>query len=400
MRTHHEYTEQDAGARQKRVIWTLVAVLAVLLVLIAAGIAMVLPMLRAEAQQQPGQAAATATPAAQVTPGSATPNAQISASNPVVDIAKAVGPSVVGVTSTQKASSGSDFFGEDMRESQFYGSGFVVTDQGHIVTNQHVIAGGTTFTVTVPGGKELSAKLIGADETTDLAVLQVKGLDLPVAPMGDSASVQVGELAVAIGNPLGKELAGTVTTGIISATQRSMRVGNTWMDVLQTDAAINPGNSGGPLVNSKGQVIGINTQKTAVAGVDEYGRTISAEGIGFAIPINEARPIINELISKGHVTRAGIGISCFEIDKATSDANGIPQGIYVDQANALGTAYRAGVREGDIITRLDNKAITGIKDFTERLLAKKIGEKVSLTIWRQGAQATITVEVMDISELQ
>ncbi len=125
-------------------------------------------------------------------------------------------------------------------------------------------------------------------------------------------------------------------------------------------------------------MIGINTQKTAVAGVDEYGRTISAEGIGFAIPINEAWPIINELISKGHVTRAGIGISCFEIDKATSDANGIPQGIYVDQANALGTAYRAGVREGDIITRLDNKAITGIKDFTERLLAKKIGEKCRL----------------------
>ena len=396
MRDKNEFRDEtESKARRRRTAWTVTAVLAVVLVVAVVGLAVILPI----TGREPGsQALSSPTPAlAEAGDGA---KANISADNPVVDIAKAVGPSVVGVTSTRKVSSDTEGFGGDMAESQYAGSGFVVTEQGHIVTNQHVVEGGTIFTVQIPGGEEVAAQLIGQDATTDLAVLQIKGQDLPVALLGDSSKVQVGELAVAIGNPLGNELAGTVTTGIISATQRKMRVGSTFMNLLQTDAAINPGNSGGPLVDSKGQVIGINTQKTAVAGVDEYGRTISAEGIGFAIPINEARPIINELIEKGRITRSGIGISCYEIDKATAEAYNVPQGIYVDDANIMGSAYRAGIRAGDIITKLDNSPIADLEDFTQRLLKKAIGDKVTVTLWRNGTEVTLVVTVMDIGNLQ
>jgi serine protease Do len=396
MRDFNDYRDvSEQKARRRRTAWTVTAVIAVVLVVAVVGLAVVIPMM---GQNRGDEALPTSTPSLAEPGGNA--QANISVKNPVVDIAKAIGPSVVGVTSTRKITPDAGVFGGDMRESQYAGSGFVVTEKGHIVTNQHVVEGGTAFTVLLPGGKELSAQLIGQDATTDLAVLQVQGQTLPVAPLGDSSKVQVGELAVAIGNPLGNELAGTVTTGIISATERKMRVGSTFMNLLQTDAAINPGNSGGPLVDSKGQVIGINTQKTAVAGVDEYGRTISAEGIGFAIPINEARPIINELIEKGRVTRAGIGISCYEIDKKTAEAYDVPQGIYVDDANIMGSAYRAGVRAGDIITKLDNKPVVDLEDFTQRLLAKKIGDKATITLWRNGTEVTLVVTIMDISNLQ
>jgi serine protease Do len=398
MRDFNDYRDvSEQKARRRRTAWTVTAVIAVVLVVAVVGLAVVIPMM-GQNRGDETLPTSTTTPALAEPDGNA--QANISVKNPVVDIAKAIGPSVVGVTSTRKITPDSGVFGGDMRESQYAGSGFVVTEKGHIVTNQHVVEGGTAFTVLLPGGKELSARLIGQDATTDLAVLQVQGQTLPVAPLGDSSKVQVGELAVAIGNPLGNELAGTVTTGIISATQRKMRVGSTFMNLLQTDAAINPGNSGGPLVDSKGQVIGINTQKTAVAGVDEYGRTISAEGIGFAIPINEARPIINELIEKGRVTRAGIGISCYEIDRKTAEAYDVPQGIYVDDANIMGSAYRAGVRAGDIITKLDNKPVVDLEDFTQRLLKKKIGDKTTITLWRNGTEVTLVVTIMDISNLQ
>jgi serine protease Do len=398
MRDFNDYRDvSEQKARRRRTAWTVTAVIAVVLVVAVVGLAVVIPMM-GQNRGDETLPTSTTTPALSEPDGNA--QANISVKNPVVDIAKAIGPSVVGVTSTRKITPDSGVFGGDMRESQYAGSGFVVTEKGHIVTNQHVVEGGTAFTVLLPGGKELSAQLIGQDATTDLAVLQVQGQTLPVAPLGDSSKVQVGELAVAIGNPLGNELAGTVTTGIISATQRKMRVGSTFMNLLQTDAAINPGNSGGPLVDSKGQVIGINTQKTAVAGVDEYGRTISAEGIGFAIPINEARPIINELIEKGRVTRAGIGISCYEIDRKTAEAYDVPQGIYVDDANIMGSAYRAGVRAGDIITKLDNKPVVDLEDFTQRLLKKKIGDKTTITLWRNGTEVTLVVTIMDISNLQ
>ena len=398
MRDFNDYRDvSEQKARRRRTAWTVTAVIAVVLVVAVVGLAVVIPMM-GQNRGDETLPTSTTTPALSEPDGNA--QANISVKNPVVDIAKAIGPSVVGVTSTRKITPDSGVFGGDMRESQYAGSGFVVTEKGHIVTNQHVVEGATAFTVLLPGGKELSAQLIGQDATTDLAVLQVQGQTLPVAPLGDSSKVQVGELAVAIGNPLGNELAGTVTTGIISATERKMRVGSTFMNLLQTDAAINPGNSGGPLVDSKGQVIGINTQKTAVAGVDEYGRTISAEGIGFAIPINEARPIINELIEKGRVTRAGIGISCYEIDRKTAEAYDVPQGIYVDDANIMGSAYRAGVRAGDIITKLDNKPVVDLEDFTQRLLQKAIGDKTTITLWRNGTEVTLVVTIMDISNLQ
>lgn len=326
---------------------------------------------------------------------------QVLTSVSVVDIAKSVNPSVVGVLSTQKSSRGTGSGSDEIFDSQYFGSGFVVSEDGHIVTNYHVIEGGTVFSVILPGGETVDAELVGSDPSIDIAVLKVSGdQDLPVAQIGDSSTVEVGEVAVAIGNPLGIEFSGTVTSGIISATQRSMLVGESYINMLQTDAAINPGNSGGPLVNSSGQVIGINTQKASVAGVDEFGQTISAEGIGFAIPINEAKPIIEQIINGTEIVRPGIGVSCYEIDDELAAANQVPRGIYVDEVNVLGSAYSAGIRAGDIITKIDNKAIVDMNDFTERLRANDVGDKISVTIWRDGSETTITVTLMDINDLE
>lgn len=320
----------------------------------------------------------------------------ISADNPVVDIAKAVGPSVVGISNyTTLYQRG--MTAQDLRQSS--GSGFVVSNEGHIVTNYHVIEGSSNIKVLLPGGEEVDAKVVGSDPGADIAVLKVEGQDLTPVKFGDSDALQVGETAVAIGNPLGAQYAGTVTQGIISAVDRKMSLNLVTMGLIQTDAAINLGNSGGPLVNSKGEVIGITTRKAVIAGVTEDYLTVSAEGLGFAIPINEAKPIIEQLIKDGTVVRPGIGVSISTIDDEYSEKWELPKGVFVMSITAGGPAAQAGVRPNDVITKCDGVEVLTSEALTEEIQKHQPGETVELTIYRNGETLTQKVQIGDLNTI-
>lgn len=319
----------------------------------------------------------------------------IGSNNPVIDIAKKVGPSVVGVSNKIKGLSP----GQGMTEQeQGEGSGIIISEDGLVITNNHVIEGATAITVTLPGGKEIPAKLIGADQRSDLAVLKIDKSDFVVASLGDSSKVQTGELVVAIGNPLGNELAGSITVGVISAVGRSIDIDGRRLNLLQTDAAINPGNSGGALVNSKGEIIGINTIKAVFAGTDSTGIPISAEGVGFAIPINDARPIIQELIQHGYISRPGIGVMIQkEITENESKYYGVPVGILIGAVTSGGSADKAGIKAGDILIKFNDHPIKAYIDLTDEIKKYKIGDEVNIELWRDNK--TIKVKVI-LSEIK
>ncbi len=288
----------------------------------------------------------------------------------VVEIARKVGPTVVGInTKVQRQT----IFGMPTT-STGSGSGIILSKDGYIVTNNHVIEGATEITVLLSDGTELAAKLIGGDARTDLAVLKVEGNNLPYATLGNSSELQVGELAVAIGNPLGNELAGSVTGGYISALNRSITVDDQKFNLIQTDAAINPGNSGGALVNNYGEVIGINSVKMSASGV---------EGIGFAIPIDEAKPIIEDLKNDGYVKgRPVIGIAGRNVTKQDSEYYGIPVGIYVMELTPYSAAERAGIKISDIITEVDGVKVETIDELNQEKEKHKAGDTVTLTVIR------------------
>lgn len=290
----------------------------------------------------------------------------------VVEIAKKVGPTVVGInTKTQ----GITIFGR-VQESEGSGSGIILTSDGYIVTNNHVIENANSITVVLSDGKEYEAKLTGADSRTDLAVIKIDAVNLPYATLGNSSELQVGELAVAIGNPLGNELAGTVTGGYISALNRSIIVDDKEFNLIQTDAAINPGNSGGALVNNYGEVIGINSVKMSAEGV---------EGIGFAIPIDTAKPIIEDLKTSGYVTgRPVIGIGGRNVTKQDSAYYNIPVGIYVSQISPYSAAEKAGIQIGDVITEFNGEKVTTVDELNDKKEAFKVGDTVTLTYVRDG----------------
>lgn len=337
--------------------------------------------------------------------------------NPIVDIAKNVGPAVVGVINKVEVQqpqrgfffqipgdqSSGDQQSQPQQQEQGSGSGIIISSDGYIVTNNHVVEGADSVTVLLQGGKEVPAKIVGADAQSDLAVLKIDQKNLPVAVLGDSSKTQTGEIVVAIGNPLGKELAGTVTMGVISATDRTLSVEGRNMTLLQTDAAINPGNSGGALVDLNGTVIGINTLKEVVAGIDPSYGTISAEGIGFAIPINEAKPIIEQLIKQGYVSRPGLGIYGLEINDAVRQqyANilpNMPNGIGVDRVTSNGPAAKAGIRAGDIIIKVDGTQITSFAQLQDILKQHKIGDTITVTVWRNGRELNLKVVLGDLGK--
>ena len=214
---------------------------------------------------------------------------------PIVAAAKKVGPAVVGITNKAYVR---DIFNRVQLTERGTGSGVIYDKSGLIATNNHVVEGASEIIVSLTDGRSVKGNVLGADAATDLAVVKIDENNLPVADFGDSSTLQVGEPAIAIGNPLGLEFRGSVTAGVISALNRSIQLGERKFDLIQTDAAINPGNSGGALVNAEGEVVGINSAKIAVSGV---------EGIGFAIPINSAKPILDELAKKGRVVRPYIG---------------------------------------------------------------------------------------------
>ncbi|RJR18812.1 MAG: PDZ domain-containing protein [Desulfobacteraceae bacterium] len=284
------------------------------------------------------------------------------------------------------------------REGQ--GSGFVIDRKGYILTNNHVVAKAQKIIVTLSSGKKIPAALVGRDPTTDLAVIKVPSSAVTaVAVLGDSEKLRVGQKAIAIGNPFG--LSHTLTTGIVSATKRVIRTddGTQMEELIQTDAAINPGNSGGPLLNSTGEVIGINTAIYSVSG--------GYQGIGFAIPVNIARLVASQLITSGKILRPWLGISGISLNRGLSEALGLEleKGILVVEVFREGPAHNAGLRGGnrevvdggfkilaggDIITAIDETEIQDMASLSRILAQMSPGQKITIRIWRNGKPLSLS----------
>lgn len=296
--------------------------------------------------------------------------------NPVVAVAQIAGPSVVGVSVSYLEQS---FFGS-LEEGESEGSGIIYSEDGYIITNYHVIedalnSSSATVKITLSNEEEYEAEIIGSDQVTDLALLKIEKDGLTAAKFGKSEKLNVGELAVAIGNPLGKEFAGSVTVGYISALNRTITSDGRTYNVIQTDAAINPGNSGGALVNSKGEVIGINTAKI---------NDTSVEGLGFAIPSDDALTIIEELKVSGKIIRPYIGIYGIDLDEMTAKRNKLVEGVYVYQTYNGSPAQQAGIQKGDIIVEFDGKKITTKQELNDIKNSKKIGDTIKVKVYRLG----------------
>lgn len=296
----------------------------------------------------------------------------------IIDVVRMVRPSVVNINTESRVET---FFG--VFPQQGAGSGVIVRSNGYILTNNHVVQGATNIKVTLLGGKVLVGKIVGTDPLVDLAVLKVESPEpLPAAELGSSGSLQVGQLAIAIGNPFG--LGSTVTTGVISALNRSIPVQNLIVEnLIQTSALINPGNSGGALVDSSGRVIGINT--AIVQG---------AQGIGFAIPSDVARVEMEQLIAQGRVIRPWVGIVYGgEVDPQTAQMYnlGTDHGVVVRQVEPSSPAARAGIQPSDIITTVNSDRIVSWNDFVRDVVTKKIGDKVTLGVVRNGSAMKVTV---------
>lgn len=313
----------------------------------------------------------------------------------IPEIAQRVGPAVVGISCTVTYTTSYGFF-SGTQQGTSSGSGIVISDSGHIVTNYHVIEDAQDITVKFNDGEECAATLVGGDEETDIAVLKIDPVDnMCVATLGDSDLVEVGDLAVAIGNPLGDELFGTVTSGIISGKNRTVEVDGREMTLLQTDAAINPGNSGGALINKYGEIIGINSVKIA----SSYSGTTS-EGLGFAIPINEVKSIVSDLITYGYVKgRPLIGVTVQQITTEIAYYNNLPvdHGLYVMGVTEGAAADLAGIQRGDIILAIDGTQVKTSSELNEIRDQHSAGDVVELEIDRNGQRMTVPVTLTEDS---
>ena len=302
---------------------------------------------------------------------------------------KRVGPAVVTVINTMPQQQIFGFFGESVQQPKASGSGVVISPQGYIVTNNHVVEGYQTLEVDFADGTRVSAQLIGADAFSDLAVVKVDGNVPAVAELGDSDQLQIGEAVIAIGSPLG-DFKNTVTFGVVSALGRTLDVenGSAYEKMIQTDAAINHGNSGGPLVNMSGQVIGITT--AIVRGSDTTSDV--AEGLGFAIPSRTVSEITAQLISTGRVDRPYMGVRWQSITPEIARANGLPMqwGAYIQRVGAGSTADLAGVRAGDIITKIGDEELSDSNAFLNLLNHHEVGENVTIEVWRNGQTLTLS----------
>lgn len=310
---------------------------------------------------------------------------------PVTQIAKNVGPAVVGVSNFQ---SSQGYFGSSNLQEAGSGSGFIIDAQkGYIVTNNHVIDGAQKITVSLSDGRNLVAKVVGADPRTDLAVLQISDTkNLTAVKLGDSSKLQVGEPVVAIGNPGGNDFARSVTTGVVSALNRTLAIqGEASFNLIQTDAAINPGNSGGPLVDYQGQVIGINSAKYAQSGF---------EGMGFSIPITDALPTIQQLISTGVAKHPALLVSTNDQYLDYAQSNNKPLGAYISAVTPNGPAAKAGIEKGDVITKINNAQIQNSTDLVHEIYKYDVGTKITVTFIRNGQTQQVQATLGEISSNQ
>jgi len=306
----------------------------------------------------------------------------------ISDVAEKVSPAIVCITNIGTSNS----FGRGSQDvEQGTGSGVIFSKNGYIVTNNHVVAGATKLVVSLADGRELTGKLIGTDARSDLAVLKIEADNLTVASLGDSDKVQVGELAMAIGNPGGEEFARSLTVGVVSGINRMIVTSEGQQyKLIQTDAAINPGNSGGALVDANGQVMGINSVKIAST---EY------EGMGFAIPSNTVKEITSELIQNGKVIRPALGVSILgEISPEIAKYNGfkVDYGVIVIPGS-VGPATRAGMKAYDIIIAVDGEKITTSYELQDIIFSHKVGDKVTVKVMRDDKELSFTVTLAELS---
>ena len=322
-----------------------------------------------------------------------------------VELTRALKPAVVNISTKRvqegaptQGPSGTDDpfqqffrqFGQPQRRTvRSMGSGFVINPAGYIVTNNHVVEDATEILVKVDDGRELPGKVVGRDPRTDLALLKVDATGLPVIPLGDSSELQVGEPVMAIGNPFGLER--TVTTGIVSATGRVIGQGP-YDDFIQTDASINPGNSGGPLINARGQAVGINAAIFSQSG--------GSVGIGFAIPVNQAKSVVTQLAANGRVTRGWLGVTIQPLTPELAKGFKVPGGggALVSAVQDGSPAAQAGVKAGDVVTEYDGKKLAQPGDLSRLVAATAVGRQVPLTVLREGKTVSLQVHVARMDE--
>lgn len=287
-------------------------------------------------------------------------------------------PSVVSITS-QTASGTSA------------GTGVIVSDAGYLVTNYHVVCRAQSIDVKLTDERKLTASVVGEDPVSDLAVLYIAADGLTPAQFGDSDTLRVGDSVVAIGDPLGVELRGTMTDGIVSAISRDVQVDGRTMNLIQTNAALNSGNSGGPLINSMGQVIGINTMK-----IGAFADSSGVEGLGFAIPSATVQEIVNQLLTQGYVSgRPWLGIEGESFSTFYQRFYRIPRGVYITSVQSGSPAGTAGLQSGDIIVSVDGTAVSDMEDLDSMLYAHIPGDTMTLTIYRSGRQGDVTVTLTE-----
>ena len=295
----------------------------------------------------------------------------------IVKIAEQMSSSVVVIKNKRYVGSG---INKTLVDSGV-GSGIIYTDDGYIITNQHVVRDASAVTVILEDGTRHDGKVIGEDVRSDLAVIKIEGEDFKDAKFGNSESLKLGEMVVAIGSPLGEEFSGSVTSGIVSAKERNLNLGNRNAKLIQTNTSINPGNSGGPLINGRGEVIGINSLKISSAQV---------EGMAFAIPINTVKPIVNELIENGFVKRAWIGLGLANSRR--------PEGIHIGAIMKGGPGDNGELQEGDIITNIDDVNVKNISELSKQIEKYSPNALIELTILRNKVERKVKITLGETSK--
>lgn len=314
--------------------------------------------------------------------------------NAITSVAEKASPSVVAIGVTQRVINPFDPFAMPSSQNSTIGTGFVVSDKGVIVTNKHVVMDPNgQYTVVGKDNKKYEVQKIYRDPVLDLALVQVAGSDLKPLPLGDSSKIKIGQTAIAIGNALGK-FTNTVTSGIVSGLGRRVVAGDPYSgasenldNLIQSDAAINPGNSGGPLLNSSGEVIGVNVATTE-----------GAQNIGFAIPINPVKKIVDEFVTRGTVSRPFLGIRYAFLSKEAAAQRQLVQGAMIQEVIAGSSADKAGIRPGDIITKVDGQAVEDDTKISQTIASKKTGDKLELTVWNNGKERNVTATLQELPQ--
>ena len=310
--------------------------------------------------------------------------------NAIISVVEKSSPAVVAIGVSRRVVNPFDPFSIPKKEDSTIGTGFVVEKNGIIVTNKHVVSESGSYSVVTKNGQKYDVKKIYRDPVLDLAIVKIDATDLKSLDLGDSSKLKVGQTVIAIGNALGR-FTNTVTTGVVSGLGRKVVAGDVFSnsfenldDLIQTDAAINPGNSGGPLLNSAGYVVGVNVATTE-----------GAQNIGFAIPINSVKQIVDEYLQKGFISRPFFGIRYRFISKDVAILNEVPQGAYIQEVVEGGPAEKAGVKEGDIITKINNQSVNEENKVSDIISKSNIGASLELVIWRDGKELKLNATIAE-----